>query len=266
MSTDAEIAERVRLALQGVGRTVCPFCTASHEHSFVVRQDREIPTRFWYQCYRAACGARGHWSEAEGLTLRTWTEPRTGTDPHQDKEIVPPDVMSFLSKYRVSHRTLVREGVRYDSAEDEILMPLYNTFAGARRHVGWQARSLEGKRIRTSYFVEPHHQYTAVNTVGAMNGPILVVENPLSAYHLVEATRYKRAAVALLGHVLTPRTATSLFLTWREYIVLLDPDTWPSGVTRVLRAFEAAGASAEAKYLPKKPYALSEDEVRSLVT
>lgn len=250
----------------GSKRGVCPFCFASHEQSFVVRMDAQDHWKLWYQCYRAACGAHGLYSDSGGLTLSTTKAlPEVKTDSYADHPPITPYASERLAKYQVSHSALVREGVRYDSDYEEALFPINNLYAGARKHVGWQVRKLDRKAIRTNFFHDPHYQYTVVNPVGAMNGPILVVENPLSAIRLAEATHWERCAIALLGHELSSATALQLQAWWRDYTLLLDPDTWPGPTTKVLRTLEGAGCSAIARYISKKPYALSDEEIREIV-
>lgn len=279
MSTETAVSDRVRAYLDtGKARSVCPYCTASHEESFVVRQDSTNPALFWYQCYRAACGARGRFSDADGLRLSAARDFASRTDDVNPFHNAPPPTEEqalMFAKYGVSRETMVRAGVRWNSDHGELALPIYNRIDGRNKLVGWQTRipPKDGKRIRTSYFVPQtveRYQYTLYNpralAARGVAERVVVVENPLSALRIAQVAP-DAVAVALLGHVLASRTAGHLrSQELGDFLVLLDPDTWPGPVTAVLRVLESAGIPAEARYIPFKPYELSGEELKELMT
>jgi hypothetical protein len=218
----------------------------------------------WYQCYRAACGARGRYSDSGGLTLTTGGTAATRADPYIDAQPINRELAETFSRYGSSHQALLGHGVC--EHEGLALFPISNVAKNRIRPVGWQKRGVSGKRklVMNEYFEEPHFQYAVVNYRG--DGPVVVVENILSAYRVASCTN--RCAIALLGHILLPGTALQMAQEWRrqQFRVLLDPDTWPSGITTVLRGFEAVGLEADARHIIKKPYALSPGELREAVS
>ncbi len=250
-------------------RTVCPFCQAAHEQSFVVRLDATDTWKVWYRCYRAACGVKGRWSDAGGLRLgvKAPTEAEIFELDYADTPLRRRVAIQWGDRYGLTADTLRTQGVRYSEEKGELAFPIKNYHQGRVYQVGWQTRQIKEKVIRLHWHnaaVGPKKYSWCPSSMPAY-GAIIVVESLQSAYRVWQDCP-GRHSVALLGHEVPKEGPYAWRYRHDSAILLLDPDTWPKGVTDAVRRLEAKGIRTEARYLSKKPHQLTADELREAVS
>jgi hypothetical protein len=249
---------------------VCPFCQAEHEKSFVVRVDAQDGWKVWYRCYRAACGVKGRYSDSEGLRLavKAPTENELFELDYQDMPVPRRVAIQWGDRYGLTDTTIRSQGVRYSEEKGELAFPIKNMFEGRVYQVGWQTRRIAHKVIRFHWLNSTKgsgsYSYYHPNELPGTK-PLVIVESIQAAYRVwQDCPGY--AAVALLGHEIPSVGPRHWRYRHRDAILLLDPDTWPTGVTKAIRRLEADGINTEARYLDKKPHQLTADELREAVS
>jgi hypothetical protein len=243
---------------------------AEHEQSFVVTRDTYQSWKIWFKCYRAKCGARGLVTDddSRSLTLSVG-EAEPGVSPEADPDdfqAVPDALLRDLAeKYDTDHKLLQRQHLRYDPQQHAIVLPVLNqggSMTSRFGQVGWQHRRLDEKVIRliwTDSVCKPLKMGCVRTGMQHKQAPtVVLVENLFSAYRIQSITSPKRHshdmdAVALLGHGLSSRVAAALARTYKHAILLLDPDTWPTGPVDALKALAPYDIKAEARFLSGKP-------------
>lgn len=280
------------LALGQSRRSTCPVCHASHEQSFVITRDAYQPSRLWFKCYRAKCGARGYVRDdnPSDVLLRVGSvEPGVAQDADPDDfQPVPQNLYKDLeTKYSTPFRVLTRQNMRYDPQQHALVLPVINitnSLDRNREQVGWQHRKIDEKGIRNIWL--PGHKPLMMGCVVAPRassrmrsaGPqkytdcgrrierVVLVENLFSAYRIAglqEAAKLHTPTdgIALLGHRLSGQAAAMIASHYTDALVLLDKDTWPAGPVAVLQALAPYNIKAEARFLQDKPKDAAEGDL-----
>lgn len=235
-------------------RTICPFCHASHEKSFAITRDFDMPWRLVFMCHRGSCAYNsGVVDDRDGAVMLV-----TGPDdqaPRYDKPLsvhqdVPDGFLNdILARYNISPDYLRRQGVRYNSAGHSLCMPWRNPGGD---QVGW----VEKRFTATTTMRKSHHELAvrsyhsrlafprarcSYHSVKSHGGVCVLVEGMLDAYRLAELAEVGSMPVypvALLGAQISSPDAALVASLFDKVAVLLDPDQWPKGHLRVRSAFK----------------------------
>ena len=207
---------------------ICPFCKAAHETSLsVTRTDQGL----LYNCFRAACGAKGFISSLAG------TIPPDTKDIKLKKfkvheftgelEPLPKHVKDWMfKKYELTEEELNEQGIKFCRSENRLFMPVFD-YRG--EEFGGISKTLTAgvKKFKTiNYFTRESNRLSYSRSGRTGEGAIVIVEDILSA---IKVSRYKRA-VALLGHTLSIPQIKELRNQTDSIILMLDGDVFHKAV------------------------------------
>lgn len=247
-STESEIRRRVvDLGPGGKHRGVCPFCAAQHENSFEVRRGDDKPYIIFFRCYRGTCDAHGSIIDREGARL-ILSAPDDVQEPDAEwptYKQIPREFLGIL-KEKYGDLPLEEQGAQYDEERKGLCMPWLD-YTGMQK--GWVEKRFDpafGKshhllvhRSDKSRLAFPRlaHSYETVQA----RGIAVMVEDLLSAYRILDARSrgvllWHIHPIALLGAQISTHDAALVGKLFDRALVLLDPDQFPKGTLRVMKA------------------------------
>lgn len=213
------------------GSLTCPECNGGEhsEASFAVGRE---PSRIWWNCFRASCGAKGvsgsHRLETAPVVARAIDRIRPYTKPWLETDTI--DEIYFGSRFDLYADTIT-ENIRV-SEDDTYLLP-YRDYMGNIRGVVDRSPAWKGwpKPVRTGN--PPQKAKTYIHSTDPVCGwyrgswasaskAIVVVEDQISAMRVAQAGA---TALAMLGSNINQEVVRDMYLKHpRQVILAFDPD------------------------------------------
>lgn len=208
-------------------KSVCPFCTASHEESFsITRIDEGIV----YNCFRATCASKGFISSHIGTVYKSKQKSKKTFTPHpfeKSLEPLPEYIVQLLfKKYELTEEELHEQRIRYFRDEHRLFLPCYDSrsddFGGITKTLTEGVRRFKTINYFNRETSRLHYPLTRISRKPA----IAVAEDILSS---IKVSRHV-ACVAALGHYLTLEQIKELRSQTDTLIIMLDNDVFHKAV------------------------------------
>lgn len=172
------------------------------------------------KCYR--CGATGRTGSKPSM-FKKHNETKALQEVPQDVSSqyadMPPQAAAYLSSKGITEAIAFHYGIGWSPSADGLIFPVINWYGYDQCQVKYFDRK---QRYST---IHADHRETMfshlIKDAGAVNPPVVIVEDLLSAIRVIEATDYD--AFALLGSELNDQ-GLSVLLDYDQFFVWLDND------------------------------------------